>query len=118
MNLFSQLARVRAARSEMALARLEISAPAAALLERGKRNPLTTVGAAAGAGFMLGTFNVHPLRVPGMSSLLGGGLAEIISHGSQLVAELGAFGLGPMKADGNPAEPQENASDSDRSPSP
>ena len=107
MSLFSQLARVRAARAEVALARVEIGLPAAALFERGKRNPLTTVGAAAGAGFVLGTLNVHPLRVPGVSTLLGGGLSEIMSHGTQLIAQLGAFGLGPLDADGDsaPAQP-------------
>lgn len=100
MSLFSQLAKVGAARAEMTLARGAVTIPATALFERGKRNPLTTVGSAAGIGFVLGTLNVHPLRVPGMSSLLGGGLAEIMSHGSQLIAQLGAFGLGPASADG------------------
>jgi hypothetical protein len=118
MNLFAQLAKVRAARSEMALARLEMSVPAAALFERGKENPLTTVGAAAGAGFVLGTLNVHPLRVPGMSSLLGGGLAEIMSHGTQLISELGAFGLGSMKSDDKSRDDPDAATDSDSSPSP
>lgn len=117
MNLFSQLAKVRAARADMAMARLEIGIPAAALFERGKRNPLTTVGAAASTGFVLGTLNVHPLRVPGVSTLLGGGLSEIMSHGTQLIAQLGAFGLGPSVADA--AGPQEPAApDTDSSPSP
>jgi hypothetical protein len=94
MSLFSQLARVRAAKLEMNLARQEMSPPAAALLARGQRYPLTTVGTAAGAGFVLGTLNVHPLRIPGLGSLLGGGLAEAVAYGTRLVSELGAFGLG------------------------
>jgi len=94
MSLFAQLAKVRVARAEMHLARNEFSAPASALLARGQRNPLTTVGAAAGAGFVLGTLNVHPLRVPGLSALLGGGLAEVVTHGTKIIAELGSFGLG------------------------
>lgn len=98
MSLFTQRARVRVARAEMDLARKEFSAPASALLTRGQKNPLTTVGAAAGAGFVLGTFNVHPLRVPGLSSLLGGGLAEVVAHGTRLIAELGEFGLGELNA--------------------
>lgn len=106
MNLISQLAEVRAARAEMAIARLETGVPAAALFARAKRNPLTAVGAAAGAGFVLGTTSVDPLRVPGVSTLLGGGLAEILSHGTQLIAQLGAFGLGPSNGDdGGPKGP-------------
>lgn len=116
MNLFAHLAKVRAARSDMALARMEVSAQAAALFERGKQNPLTTVGAAAGAGFVLGTLNVHPLRVPGVSSLLGGGLAEIMSHGTQLISELGAFGLGPAKPDDTSQDDQNAAPDPDSNP--
>jgi hypothetical protein len=59
------------------------------LLARGHAHPLTTVGGAAGAGFVLGRLNVHPLRIPGLGSLLGGGLAEAVAYGTRLVAELG-----------------------------
>lgn len=92
MSLFKQLAKVRAAQSEMKLARSELSPPAARLLARGQRYPLTTVGAAAGAGFVLGRLNVHPLRIPGLGSLLSGGLAETVAYGVRLVSELGSFG--------------------------
>ena len=92
MSLFKQLAKVREAQMDMTLARGELSPPAAALLARGQRYPLTTVGTAAGAGFVLGRLNVHPLRIPGLRSLLSGGLAETVAYGARLVSELGSFG--------------------------
>jgi hypothetical protein len=98
MSLFKQLAKVRAAQSEMQLARCELSAPAAQLLARGQRYPLTTVGAAASAGLVLGRLNVHPLRIPGLGSLLSGGLAETVAYGARLVSELGSFGSGGADA--------------------
>lgn len=93
MSLFKHVAKVRIAQQRMRLARHEVSTPAAALLARGKEYPLTTVGAAAGAGFVLGSLNVHPLRVPGMSTLLTGGVAEAVAYGTRLVAELGTLDL-------------------------
>jgi hypothetical protein len=89
MSLFRQLERVRAARARVARHRTEMAAPAAALLERGYRHPLTTVGAAAGAGFALGSLGVGPLRVPGLVGTLSTGLAEIVAHGTRLIAEMG-----------------------------
>jgi uncharacterized membrane protein YfcA len=89
MSLFKQMKRVRKARDRVATHRNELAAPAAALLGRGYRHPLTTVGTAAGAGFVLGALGVGPLRVPGMVSMLSGGLAEIVAHGTRLIAELG-----------------------------
>jgi len=70
---------------------------------RGHRYPLTTVGTAAGAGFVLGSLNVHPLRVPGLSSLLGGGLAEAVAYGTRLIAELG-LAAGDADAAEDPGE--------------
>lgn len=93
MSVFKQVANVREARLRMSAARRAVQSPAAALLVRGHRYPLTTVGAAAGAGFVLGTLDVHPLRVPGVSSLLGGGLADAVSYGTRLIAELGLMGM-------------------------
>lgn len=113
MSLFKQLAKVRAAQSEMKLARSELSLPAARLLARGQRYPLTTVGAAAGAGFVLGRLNVHPLRIPGLGSLLSGGLAETVAYGARLVSELGSFGSGGTDARAADA----SAADSDSSQS-
>jgi hypothetical protein len=92
MSLFRQIDEVRAARAKVAAHRAELAVPAAALLARGHRYPLTTLGAAAGAGFVLGRLDVHPLRVPGLGSLLSGGLAEAVAHGARLIAELGASG--------------------------
>jgi hypothetical protein len=92
MKLLRQMDKVRAAQARVAAHRAELATPAAALLARGHRYPLATVGAAAGAGFVLGQLNVHPLRVPGLGSLLSGGLAEAVAHGTRLLAELGAAG--------------------------
>jgi hypothetical protein len=89
MSLFRQIDKVRAAQARVARHRTELAAPAAALLARGHRHPLATMGAAAGAGFVLGRLNVHPLRLPGLGTLLGSGLAEAVAHGTRLMAELG-----------------------------
>ena len=51
------------------------------------------MGVAAGAGFVLGSLNVHPLRVPGVGPLLSGGLADAVAFGTRMIAELGASGL-------------------------
>jgi hypothetical protein len=88
MSLFKQMKRVRTARDRVAVHRNALAIPAAALLGRGYRHPLTTVGAAAGAGFVLGTLGVGPLRVPGLMSMLSGGLAEIVAHGTRMLAEM------------------------------
>jgi hypothetical protein len=93
MSVFDQFAKVQAAQLRMSAARQELSTPAAALLARGHAHPLTTVSAAAGAGFVLGSLNVHPLRVPGMGPLLSGGLADAVAFGTRLIAELGAASL-------------------------
>lgn len=93
MSVMKQVAKVKQAQLRMSVVRHELSTPAAALLARGREYPLTTVGAAAGAGFVLGSLNVHPLRVPGLGSLLGGGLAEAVAYGTRLVAELGVGGF-------------------------
>ena len=92
MKVFDQLTKVRAAQLRMSVARQALSTPAAALLARGHQHPLTTVGAAAGAGFVLGSLNVHPMRVPGVTPLLSGGLAEAVAFGTRLIAELGTTG--------------------------
>jgi hypothetical protein len=41
---------------------------------------------------------VHPLRIPGLGSLLSGGLAETVAYGARLVSELGSFGSGGADA--------------------
>jgi hypothetical protein len=110
MNIFDRVAKVNAAQVRMSAARRELSAPAAALLVRSHRHPLTTVGAAAGAGFVLGSLNVHPLRVPGLGPLVSGGLAEAVAFGTRLIAELGTAGLGGM----DPGSNRRNADDESR----
>ena len=89
MSIVQRLSRVKLAQARMTAARHALSTPTSALLARGHDNPLTTVGMAAGAGFVLGRLNVHPLRIPGLGSLLGGGLAEAVAYGTKLIAELG-----------------------------
>ena len=94
MGLLRNRKRVRRARERMTLAQAELKVPAEALLARGRRYPLTSVGSAAGAGFVLGKLNVHPLHVPGLGGLLSGGLAEAVALGTRLIAELGLAGAG------------------------
>ncbi|MBV8157545.1 MAG: hypothetical protein JO278_07810 [Dyella sp.] len=87
MSLFKQLQAVRNAQTRSRQARHELAVSAQALLSRGQRYPLTTVGMAAGAGFVLGQLNVHPLRVPGLGALLGGTAAELVGQAARLLAE-------------------------------
>lgn len=87
MSLFKQLQVVREAQLRAQVARQELAVPAHALLARGQRYPLTAVGFAAGAGFVLGKLNVHPLRVPGLGALLSGTVAEVVGQGVRLAAE-------------------------------
>ena len=93
MKVFKQWAKVRKAQSRMTMVRRQVSEPASALLARAHEHPLTALGVAAGSGFVLGSLNVQPLRVPGMTSLLSGGLGTVVAHGSQWLAELAALGL-------------------------
>ena len=88
MSLFGQLGKVRAAQARVAAHRAELAVPAAALLARGERHPLLVLGAAGGAGFVLGSLDVHPLRVPGLGPLLRGGFAEAVAQGVRLLAGL------------------------------
>jgi hypothetical protein len=92
MSLFKQLKRVHEAHERVAIHRDAVAVPAAALLERGYRHPLATVGTAAGAGFVLGALGVGPMRVPGLTSLLSGGVAEIMAQGMRMLAEMGMDG--------------------------
>lgn len=93
MNVFKHWAKMRKAQSHMAAVRHQVGEPASSLLARAHEYPLATLGIAAGSGFALGSLNVHPLRVPGMTSLLSGGLGTVVAHGSQWLAELAALGL-------------------------
>lgn len=95
MIIFEQLHAVRAAQARAHQARQELAAPAQALLSRGQRNPLVTVGVAAGAGFVLGQLNVHPLRVPGLGALLSGTVAEVVAQAARLIAEFSEGGFDP-----------------------
>jgi hypothetical protein len=88
MSLFGKIDKVRAAQARVAAHRTELAVPAAALLARGERHPLLVLGAAGGAGFVLGSLDVHPLRVPGLGPLLRGGFAEAVAQGVRLLAGL------------------------------
>lgn len=90
MSMSIQRARVAAAEQRMRLARTGVALPAAALLDRGQRYPFTTLGLAAAVGAVLGRFTINPLRLPGVSLLFGGGLAEITALGARMIAGLGA----------------------------
>lgn len=92
MSIIGKAAAVRAAQARMQAARREAAVPAAALLARGREHPLTVVGAAAGAGFVLGRLDVHPLNVPGLTPLLKSGAAELVAQAAGLIAELGLGG--------------------------
>jgi hypothetical protein len=89
MSLFRQIDKVRAAQARVAAHRAELATPAAALLVRGQQHPLLMLGAAGGAGFVLGSLDASPLRVPGLGMLLRSGLADVVAQGVRLFAELG-----------------------------
>ncbi|MFC4525579.1 hypothetical protein ISN76_00240 [Dyella halodurans] len=95
MSIFKQLQAVRVAQARSQQARQELAVPAQALLARGQGHPLATVGVAAGAGFVLGQLNVHPLRVPGLGALLSGTVAEVVAQAARLLAEFTAGGFDP-----------------------
>jgi uncharacterized membrane protein YfcA len=103
MGLFKQLELVHAARKRVARHRGEMAAPAAALLERGYQHPLTTVGAAAGAGFVLGSLGVGPLSIPGLVTTVSAGLAQAVAYGTRIIAEMGIMEDGDTGTD--PDEP-------------
>jgi hypothetical protein len=110
MGMVAQVAEVKLAQARVALARHRVGQPASALLARGRAHPLGTVGVSAAVGFVLGRLNVHPLRLPGLSALLGGGLSELVTLGSRMIAELGVAGLGAAavaeaQADGTDVDP-------------
>lgn len=93
MSIFRHLREVEAARIDVVLARQAAAEPGEALLARGRQRPLTTMGVAAGMGFVLGQLNVHPLRVPGLGALLSGSAAELVSQAVQLVSEFSQGGF-------------------------
>ncbi|HZX70735.1 MAG TPA: hypothetical protein VFE77_07945 [Rhodanobacter sp.] len=93
MSVLKHLARVRMAQARMATVRRQVGEPASALIARGRAYPLAAVGIAAGTGFALGSVDVRLSRVPGMTSLLSGGIAAVMTQGSQWLAELAALGM-------------------------
>ena len=90
MNLSRRIDQVRAAQARVAAQRAELAAPTAALLARGRRHPWLMLATAGGAGFVLGSVDASPLRVPGFATLLRGGLADLLTQGVRLFAGLGA----------------------------
>lgn len=104
MTLTRKLAKVRLAQARVKLARAEVGVPVDALLDRVRTYPLTSVGAAAGVGVAMAQMNFHPLRVPGVSGLLGGGVLELVGHGVRLMAD-GGFDLFGAAADAGRTDP-------------
>lgn len=78
MGIFNSMAKVTKARAEVALARQQTVEPAAALIARGYEYPLTVLGIAAGSGVLLSSVKINPLAVPGVTSLVASGTADII----------------------------------------
>ena len=89
MKLFRQVRAVHEAQAKAAAHRAELAEPAARLLARGERHPLTVLAISGGVGFVLGSLDVHPLRVPGVGPLLRGGLIEAMAQGTRVLTELG-----------------------------
>lgn len=89
MKLFREIRAVRRAQAQVAAHRAELAEPAAQLLARGEHHPLTVLAVSGGAGFVLGSLDVHPLRVPGVGPLLRGGLVEAVAQGARMLTELG-----------------------------
>jgi hypothetical protein len=88
MSIFKKVAKVREAQARMSLAR------------ESERYPLLTVGAAAGAGVVLGRLNIHPLRIPGLGPLLSGTAAEIVAQVTRMIAEFASH-AGDTMVDGD-----------------
>lgn len=93
MSLRQRIAEVRVAQLRVLVAREELQAATDGLLAGSRAHPLTTVAAATGAGVLLGALRIPALRVPGMTGLLAGGLAEGAALGVRLLAEFGAMDL-------------------------
>ena len=89
MKITRQLAQVRLAQAEVRAARADVGVPTAALIERVRTHPLTSVGVVAGAGVAMAQMDFHPLRVPGVSGLLSGGVLELVGYGVRLLADSG-----------------------------
>lgn len=97
MKFFPQLTEVARAQARVRAAREELGQPMTSLFARSDRHPLSTVGIAAGVGFALGSLNLHPLRVPGVGPLLGGGLADAAALATRWLVEQGLEGFGQAK---------------------
>jgi hypothetical protein len=96
MGILNSMARVTQARAEVAIAREQTVQPAAALIAKGYEYPLTVLGIAAGSGVLMSSIKVNPLAVPGVSGLVAGGTADIISKVISMAA--GSF-LGDFAGD-------------------
>ena len=93
MNIFSRLAAVRRARARAESARLQWHTATDGLLARGRAHPVAMLGSAAGLGLIMGRCNLRIWRIPGLGSLLGGGLAEGVALATRLIGEFGLAGF-------------------------
>lgn len=98
MSLPRKLAKVRLAQARVQQARTEVGVPIDALLERVRDHPLTSVGAAAGAGVVMAQLDFHPLRIPGVGGLVSGGMLELVAQGVRLLADSGLVPFGQDSA--------------------
>jgi hypothetical protein len=80
MGIFASMGKVTAAKARVKIARTEVVDPAAALIARGYEHPLSVLGVAAGAGFLLSNIKINPLAVPGVSGAVAGGTADIVGQ--------------------------------------
>lgn len=84
MSVFKSLAKVRTSKARLELARAELARSSGVLLDRGFAYPLTTLGGFAAVGAVAGALNIHPLRLPAVSGLIGTGMGELAIHGVRL----------------------------------
>lgn len=98
MSLAARIAEVRVAQLRVVRARGDLQQATDGLLAGSRAHPLTAVAVVAGAGTILGALKLPALRVPGMASLLAGGVAESVALGARLLAEFAAVDLVADKA--------------------
>ncbi|KAG9546826.1 hypothetical protein KCV01_g24215, partial [Aureobasidium melanogenum] len=96
-----------ATRAELALLAKEAAIRGKAEGERaegegGYEHPLTVLGLAAGSGFLLSNVNINPLSVPGVSSLVAGGGADLVG---KVISIAASSILGDFAGDGADAAP-------------
>jgi hypothetical protein len=80
MGLSSSLAEVRIQDARVSAARRRLPAVGDALDARVRKHPLAWLGAAFGAGYVVERLPVRPWRIPGVLTLLSGGVIELLQQ--------------------------------------